>query len=308
MLNSPSPQGLRQRTLKQTIRATGIGLHSGKKVYLTLHPHVADGGIVFRRVDLNPPIEIPAQALLVNETTMSSNLEHDGARIGTVEHLMSALAGLGIDNLMIDVSAAEVPIMDGSAGPFVFLIQAAGIVEQEALKKFVRIIKPVEVLVEDKRAAFIPYDGFRMCFTIDFDHPAFDEEHQSAELIFSTTSYVEGLSHARTFGFLRDIEYLQANNLALGGSLDNAIVVDDHGIVNEDGLRFADEFVRHKMLDAFGDLYLLGYSIIGQFDGYKSGHALNNQLLRALLQQPSSYEIVTFSDRNACPIHYISAD
>ncbi len=299
---------LQQRTLRRTIRATGIGLHSGQKVYLTLHPHVIDGGIVFRRVDLNPPVEIPAKALLVNETTMSSNLEHDGARIGTVEHLMSALAGLGIDNLMIDVSAAEVPIMDGSSGPFVFLIQTAGIVEQAAPKQFVKITKPIEVIVGDKRAAFTPYDGFRVCFTIDFDHPAFNEEHQSAELNFSTTSYVEELSHARTFGFLRDIEYMQANNLALGGSLDNAIVVDDHGIVNEEGLRFADEFVRHKMLDAVGDLYLLGYSIIGQFDGYKSGHALNNQLLRALIDRPDAYEIVTFDDRNSCPIHYIEAD
>lgn len=303
-----SKRVLRQRTLRKTIRAAGIGLHSGQKVYLTLHPHAVNGGIVFRRVDLDPPIEIPAQALLVNETTMSSNLEHAGARIGTVEHLMSALAGLGIDNVMIDVSSAEVPIMDGSAGPFVFLIQAAGIVEQAAHKRFVKIIKPVEVIVGDKRAAFKPYNGFRVCFTIDFDHPAFDDEHQSAELNFSTTSYVEELSHARTFGFLRDIEYMQANNLALGGSLDNAIVVDDHGIVNEDGLRFADEFVRHKMLDAIGDLYLLGYSIIGQFDGYKSGHALNNQLLRALLKQPDAYEIVTFDDRNSCPIHYIDAD
>ncbi len=299
---------VRQRTLKRTIRATGIGLHSGQKVYLTLHPHVEDGGIVFRRVDLDPPVEIPAAALLVNETTMSSNLEHDGARIGTVEHLMSALAGLGIDNLMIDVTSQEVPIMDGSAGPFVFLIQTAGIVEQNALKRFVRIIKPVEVLVADKRAAFIPYNGFRVCFTIDFDHPAFDAEHQSAELEFSTTSFVEEVSHARTFGFLRDIEYMQANNLALGGSLDNAIVVDDHGIVNSEGLRFADEFVRHKMLDAIGDLYLLGFSIIGQFDGYKSGHALNNQLLRALLDQPECYEFVTFDDKNKCPIHYIAAD
>jgi len=301
-------KALRQRTVRQTIRAAGVGLHSGQKVYLTLRPHVVDGGIVFRRIDLDPPVEIPAQALLVHETTMSSNLEVDGVRIGTVEHLMSALAGLGIDNIMIDVTSPEIPIMDGSAGPFIFLLQTAGIAEQDAPKRFAKIIKPVEVTVQDKRAAFIPHDGFRVQFTIDFDHPAFDEAHNHAELDFSTTSYVEELSHARTFGFLRDIEYLQANNLALGGSLDNAIVVDDHGIVNEDGLRFADEFVRHKMLDAVGDLYLFGHPIIGQFDGYKSGHALNNQLLRALLDQPDAYEIVTFDDKHQCPISYISAE
>lgn len=299
---------LKQRTIQRPIRATGIGLHSGQKVYLSLLPHQPDGGIVFRRTDLTPAVDIPASALLVQETMMSSNLVQGDVRIGTVEHLMSALAGLGIDNLIVEVSAAEIPIMDGSAGPFIYLLQAAGIAEQAAPKRFIRILKPVEVCLEDKRAAFLPYEGFAVQFTIDFDHPAFDAAHQSAEVDFSTTSYVEEVSQARTFGFLRDIEYLRANNLALGGSLDNAIVVDDHGIVNEEGLRFADEFVRHKMLDAIGDLYLVGHSVIGRFEGYKSGHALNNLLLRALLMQPDSYEIVSFHDENDCPIPYIQAD
>ncbi|MEC7119001.1 MAG: UDP-3-O-acyl-N-acetylglucosamine deacetylase [Pseudomonadota bacterium] len=299
---------LKQRTLQRPIRAAGIGLHSGQKVYLNLLPHVPDGGIVFRRTDLEPPVEIAASALLVQETMMSSNLVQGDVRIGTVEHLMSALAGLGIDNVMIEVSAAEIPIMDGSAGPFIYLLQSAGIAEQAAPKRFIRILKPVEVLVDDKRAAFLPHEGFTVQFTIDFDHPAFDAAHQSAEVDFSSTSYVDEVSHARTFGFLRDIEYLRANNLALGGSLDNAIVVDDHGIVNAEGLRFADEFVRHKMLDAIGDLYLVGHSIIGRFEGYKSGHALNNQLLRALLERPDHYEIVSFDDEDRCPIPYIQAE
>mgnify|MGYP000081231998 CR=1 FL=1 len=299
---------LNQRTIQRPIRAAGIGLHSGQKVYLGLLPHHVDGGVVFRRTDLTPPVDIPANALLVQETMMSSNLVQGEVKIGTVEHLMSAIAGLGIDNLIVEVSASEIPIMDGSAGPFVFLLQSAGIAEQSAAKKFIRIKQPVEVRVDDKRAAFLPHEGFSVQFTIDFDHPAFDAAHQSAEVDFSSTSFVEEVSHARTFGFLRDIEYLRANNLALGGSLDNAIVVDDHGVVNEEGLRFADEFVRHKMLDAIGDLYLIGHSIIGRFEGYKSGHALNNQLLRAVLAQPDSYEIVTFDDENDCPIPYFQAD
>jgi UDP-3-O-[3-hydroxymyristoyl] N-acetylglucosamine deacetylase len=299
---------LKQRTIQRPIRATGIGLHSGQKVYLGLLPHHADGGIVFRRTDLTPPVDVPASALLVQETMMSSNLVQGDVRIGTVEHLMSALAGLGIDNLIVEVSAAEIPIMDGSAGPFVFLLQSAGIAEQDVAKRFIQILAPVEVLLDDKRAAFLPHQGFAVQFTIDFDHPAFDAAHQSAEVDFSSTSFVEELSHARTFGFLRDIEYLRANNLALGGSLDNAIVVDDHGIVNEEGLRFADEFVRHKMLDAIGDLYLVGHSIIGRFEGYKSGHALNNMLLRKLLSLPDHYQIVTFDDENECPIPYFQAE
>jgi UDP-3-O-[3-hydroxymyristoyl] N-acetylglucosamine deacetylase len=299
---------LKQRTIQRPIRATGIGLHSGQKVYLGLLPHTIDGGIVFRRTDLQPMVDVPACALLVQETLMSSNLVQGDVRIGTVEHLMSALAGLGIDNLIVEVSAAEIPIMDGSAGPFIFLLQSAGIAEQDAPKRFIRILAPIETCIDDKRAAFLPHDGFSVQFTIDFDHPAFAAEHQSAEVDFSSTSFVDELSHARTFGFLRDIEYLRANNLALGGSLDNAIVVDDHGVVNEEGLRFADEFVRHKMLDAIGDLYLVGHSIIGRFEGYKSGHALNNQLLRTLLDQPNAYEIVTFNDENTCPIAYYQAD
>jgi UDP-3-O-[3-hydroxymyristoyl] N-acetylglucosamine deacetylase len=299
---------LKQRTIQRPIRATGIGLHSGQKVYLGLLPHHADGGIVFRRTDLSPPVDVPASALLVQETMMSSNLVQGDVRIGTVEHLMSALAGLGIDNLIVEVSAAEIPIMDGSAGPFVFLLQSAGIAEQQAPKRFIKILSPVEVFLDDKRAAFLPHDGFTVQFTIDFDHPAFDAAYQSAEVDFSSTSFVEQLSHARTFGFLRDIEYLRANNLALGGSLDNAIVVDDHGIVNEEGLRFADEFVRHKMLDAIGDLYLVGHSIIGRFEGYKSGHALNNMLLRKLLSLPDHYQIVTFNEEIECPIPYFHAE
>lgn len=298
----------KQRTIKQLIRASGIGLHSGKKVLINFLPHEVDGGIVFRRIDLNPPVEIKADALLVQDTVMSSNLVQGDAKIGTVEHLMSALAGMGIDNLIIEVSAPEIPIMDGSAGPFIFLLQQAGLVEQDAPKKFIRIKRPIEVNVDDKRATFLPYDGFQIEFTIDFDHPAFSSEHQTAAVNFSTASFIDEISQARTFGFMRDIEYLKANNLALGASLDNAIGVDDHGIVNEEGLRFVDEFVRHKMLDAVGDLYLIGHSIIGRFEGYKSGHALNNQLLRELLHNPESYEIVTFHDENECPIAYVQAD
>ena len=299
---------LRQRTVRQVIRASGVGLHSGEKVYLALRPAAVDSGIVFRRTDLEPPVEIPASALLVRETMMSSNLVQGDVRVGTVEHLMSALAGLGIDNAVIDVSAPEIPIMDGSAGPFVFLIQAAGIVEQDAPKRFARILRRVEVRDGDKIAAFDPFDGFKVSFTIDFDHPAFRDEHRWASVDFSTTTFVNEVSRARTFGFLRDIEYLRANNLALGGSMDNAIVVGDDGVMNEDGLRFEDEFVRHKMLDAIGDLYLFGHGILGAYEGFKSGHALNNKLLRALLEQPDSWELVTFPDERDTPISYIRAD
>lgn len=298
---------LRQRTVLNTIRASGVGLHSGEKVFLTLRPAPVDSGVIFRRSDLNPPVDVPATALGVKETTMSSTLIQDGVKVGTVEHLMSALAGLGVDNVIIEVSAPEIPIMDGSAGPFVFLIQAAGIVEQEAPKKFVRIKRRIEVTDGDKIAAFNPYDGFKVSFTIDFDHPAFHEEHRSACVDFSTTAYVKEVSRARTFGFLRDIEYLRSKNLALGGSMENAIVVGDEGVMNEEGLRYEDEFVRHKMLDAIGDLYLLGYSIVGEFEGYKSGHGLNNRLLRELLEQRDAWEIVTFSDEALAPISYIKA-
>lgn len=298
---------LKQRTIKKIIKASGTGLHSGKNVLINFLPHHSDGGIVFRRIDLNPPVDIPANASLVQETVMSSNLVVGDVRIGTVEHLMSALAGMGIDNMIIEVSAPEIPIMDGSAGPFIYLLQQAGLQEQDAPKKYIRIIQPVEECVDDKRAAFLPYHGFQVHFTIDFDHPAFEDNYKTAEVDFSTTSFIEEISLARTFGFMRDLDYLREHNLALGASLDNAIGVDEHGVVNQDGLRFADEFVRHKMLDAIGDLYLVGHSIIGRFEGYKSGHALNNQLLRKILATPNCYEIVTFDDDVNCPISYVKA-
>ncbi|WP_163560211.1 UDP-3-O-acyl-N-acetylglucosamine deacetylase [Halomonas sp. NO4] len=296
---------IRQRTLQNTIRATGVGLHSGKKVYLTLRPAPANTGIIFVRTDLEPEVQLPADAALVTDTTLCTALSRDGVKVATVEHLMSALAGLGIDNVYIDVSAPEVPIMDGSAAPFVFLIQSAGIAEQGAPKQFIRIKREVVVRDEDKEARFLPHQGFKVSFTIDFDHPVFEQQKQTAVVDFSTTSFVKEVSRARTFGFMRDLEHLRANNLALGGSLDNAIVVDDYRIVNEGGLRYDDEFVKHKVLDAIGDLYQLGYSLIGEFRGVKSGHALNNQLCRALLAQPDAYEIVTFEDeRQLAPISY----
>ena len=298
---------LRQRTVKNTIRASGVGLHSGEKIFLTLMAAPVDTGIVFVRTDIDPPVELPAKALLVKDTAMATSLVQGDVRLSTVEHLMSALSGLGVDNARIEVTAGEIPIMDGSAGPFVFLIQAAGVVEQDAPKRFARIKRRVEVRDGDKIAAFEPYNGFRLCFTIDFDHPAFHDDHKYAEVDFSTTSYVKEVSRARTFGFMRDIEYLRSKNLALGGSMENAIVVGDDGVMNAEGLRYEDEFVRHKMLDAIGDLYLLGYGIIGEYQGYKSGHGLNNQLLRALLDQPDAWEIVTFDDESLAPISYIKA-
>lgn len=299
---------LRQRTVKQAIRASGIGLHSGAKIYLTLRPGPVDSGIVFRRTDLAPPVDLPAQTLMVKDTTMATSLVQGDVRLSTIEHLMSALAGLGIDNAVVEVTAAEIPIMDGSAGPFVFLIQAAGIVEQEAPKRFARIKRRIEVREDDKFAAFEPYNGFKVCFTIDFDHPAFPAETRYAEVDLSTTAYVKEVSRARTFGFMRDIEYLRSRNLVLGGSMENAIVVDDHGVMNAEGLRYKDEFVRHKMLDAIGDLYLIGHSILGEYQGYKSGHGLNNQLLRAMLEQPDAWELVTFEDEESAPISYIRAE
>ena len=296
---------IRQRTLKNVIKATGIGLHTGEKVYLTVRPAPVDTGIVFRRVDLDPVVEIPAQAEMVGETTLSSTLVKDGVKVGTVEHFLSAMAGLGIDNAYVELSAPEVPIMDGSAGPFVFLLQSAGILEQDALKKFIRIKKPVTVTEGDKSATFLPFNGFKVSFEIEFDHPVFQGRNQTASIDFSSTSFVREVARARTFGFMRDIEYLRSKNLALGGSVNNAIVVDDYRILNEDGLRYEDEFVKHKMLDAIGDLYLLGYSLIGEFVGCKSGHALNNQLLRTLLKQPDAWEIVTFDDADSAPISYM---
>ena len=296
---------IKQRTLKNAIRATGVGLHTGEKVYLTLRPGAPDTGIIFRRVDLPEPIDIKACPQNVGDTQLSTTLVKDGVRISTVEHLLSAFAGLGIDNAYVDVSAPEVPIMDGSAGPFVFLIQSAGIEEQNAAKKFIRIKRSVYVEDGDKWARFDPFDGFKVGFTIDFEHPVFKSRSQSAMVDFSTTSFVKEVSRARTFGFMRDLEYLRERRLALGGSLDNAVVVDDYRILNEDGLRYDDEFVKHKILDAIGDLYLLGHSLIGMFKGYKSGHGLNNCLLRALLQDRSAWEEVTFSDARKAPISFL---
>lgn len=295
----------KQRTLKNVITATGVGLHTGKKVYLTLRPAPADNGIVFRRVDLDEPLEIRACPRCVGDTSLSTTLIKDGVRVSTVEHLLSAMAGLGIDNAYIDLSAPEVPIMDGSAAPFVFLIQSAGIQEQSAAKRFIRIKQPVEVREGDKWARFEPYEGFKVSFEIDFEHPAIKAKCSSAELDFSSTSFVKQVSRARTFGFMRDIEKLHEMDLALGGSLDNAIVMDDFRILNEEGLRYDDEFVKHKILDAIGDLYLLGHSLIGAFSGYKSGHGLNNKLLRALMEQEEAWELVTFDEKKPSPIPYI---
>ncbi len=298
---------IRQRTLKNVIRATGVGLHTGDKVFLTLRPAAPETGIVFRRVDLDDPVDIPASAENVGDTQLSTTLEKDGVRISTVEHLLSAFAGLGIDNAYVDVSAAEVPIMDGSAGPFVFLIQSAGVEEQNKLKRFIRIKQSVEVSDGDKFARFEPFEGFKVGFGIDFDHPVISDETQFATIDFSSTSFVKEVSRARTFGFLREVEMLQQRNLARGGSMNNAIVVDDYRVLNEDGLRYEDEFVKHKILDAIGDLYLLGHSLIGSFSGYKSGHALNNKLLKALIANREAWEEVTFDeDSELVPISYTS--
>jgi UDP-3-O-[3-hydroxymyristoyl] N-acetylglucosamine deacetylase len=296
---------IRQRTLRNAIRATGVGLHTGGKVYLTLRPAAPNTGIVFRRVDLAEPVEIRACAKNVCDTRLSTTLGQGEARVSTVEHLLSAFAGLGIDNAYVDVSAAEVPIMDGSAGPFVFLLQSAGVEEQNAAKRFIRIKQRVSVEQGDKKASFEPFDGFKVSFAIDFDHPAIAERSKFASIDFSSTSFVKEVSRARTFGFLKDVELLRQNELALGGSLDNAVVVDDYRVLNDDGLRYEDEFVKHKILDAIGDLYLLGRSLIGAFSGYKSGHELNNRLLRQLLATPSAWEEVTFEEESArVPISY----
>ncbi len=292
---------IKQRTLKNAIRATGVGLHTGEKIYLTLRPAAVNTGIVFRRVDLDEPVEIKAHSENVGETRLSTTLVRSGVKISTVEHLLSAFAGLGIDNAYVDLSAPEVPIMDGSAGPFVFLIQSAGIVEQQVYKRFIRINKTVIAENGDRWARFDPYEGFKVEFFIDFDHPLFNEVNQHAAIDFSTTSYVKEVSRARTFGFLRDIDRLRDRNLALGGSLDNAVVVDDFRVLNDEGLRYDDEFVKHKILDAIGDLYLLGHSLIGAFSGYKSGHDLNNHLLRKLLLQTDAWEVITFEDEIAHP-------
>ena len=301
-----------QRTLRNVIRATGVGLHTGDKVYLTLRPAAANTGIVFRRVDLDEPTLIHAIAENVSDTRLSTTLSESGTKVSTVEHLLSAFAGLGIDNAYIDLSSPEVPIMDGSSGPFVFLIQSAGVVEQKAPKKFIRIKKPIIVKEDDKWAKFEPFDGFKVTFEINFDHPAFKNASQKSTIDFSSTSFVKEVSRARTFGFMNDIEYLRQHNLALGGSLDNAVVVDEFQVLNEDGLRYEDEFVKHKILDAIGDLYLLGHSLIGHFSGFKSGHSLNNRLLRALAADRTAlaadrtaWEEVTFEDNERAPISYM---
>lgn len=292
---------IKQRSLKNMIRATGVGLHTGQKVYLTLRPAAPDTGIVFRRVDLPQLVEIPAEPYAIGDTRLSSCLDKDGVRVSTVEHLMSALAGLGVDNAYVDVTAPEVPIMDGSAGPFVFLLQSAGIEEQNAPKKFIRILRPVEVKEGDKWVRFEPHNGFKLDLSIDFNHPVFDRSRQSVSVDFSTTSYVKEVSRARTFGFMQDVETMRSQGLALGGSLDNAIVMDEYRVLNSDGLRYDDEFVKHKVLDAIGDLYLLGHPLIGAFSGHKSGHALNNQLLRRLIEDRQAWEYVTFERAEDAP-------
>ena len=295
---------IKQRTLKNVIRATGVGLHTGDKVFMTLRPAAIDTGIVFRRVDLPEPVEIRSSCDNVGDTRLSSTLVKGDVRISTIEHLLSAMAGLGIDNAYVDLSAPEVPIMDGSSGPFVFLLQSAGIEEQAAAKRFIRIKKPIRVESGDKWARFEPFDGFKVGFSIDFTHPLFTRRTSTAEIDFSTTSFVKEVSRARTFGFMRDIEMLREHNLALGGSMDNAIVLDDYRVLNEDGLRYEDEFVRHKILDAIGDLYLLGHSLIGAFYGHKSGHELNNRLLRTLIADTEAGEEVSFGDESKAPISY----
>ena len=295
---------IRQRTLRNSIKATGVGLHTGDKVLLTLCPAPVDTGIVFRRTDLNPVAEIPARADLVGETTLSTCLIHGEARVSTIEHLLSAMAGLGVDNAYVDVTAPEIPIMDGSAAPFVFLLQSAGIVEQHAAKKFIRVRKEVTVTDGDKTASFLPLEGFKISFGIDFDHPVFKHRAATTEIDFSTTSFVREVSRARTFGFVEEIEYLRSKGLARGGSMDNAVVIDDYKVLNHGGLRYDDEFVKHKVLDAIGDLYLLGYSLIGEYRAFKSGHALNDQALRTLIANKDAWEMVTFEDVEQAPISY----
>lgn len=295
---------MKQRTLKSSVRTTGIGLHGGGKVYMNLRPAPANSGITFRRVDLDEPVAIPAHALNVTRTTLGTTLENRGARVSTVEHLMAALAGLGVDNAFVDLTAGEVPIMDGSSAPFVFLLQSAGIEEQNAPKRFIRIRKPVEVREDDKWVRLAPHNGYRLNLEIDFDHPVLRRRRQHASLNFSTASFMKEISRARTFGFLSQIETLRESNLTLGGSMDSAVVMDDYRVLNEDGLRFQDEFVRHKILDAVGDLYLVGGCFIGEFSGYKSGHLLNNRLVRALLERRDAWEEVEFNDPRRSPVSY----
>ena len=296
---------LKQRTLKSLIRAAGVGLHSGVKVNIALRPAAPNTGIVFRRIDLDPVVDLPALALLVGDTRMCSCLERDGVKVGTIEHLMSAFAGLGIDNAFVDLDAAEVPILDGSASPFVFLIQSAGIEEQPVAKKFIRVTRPIEVRESDKSgdkwARFDPYDGYKLTFSIVFKHPAIDRTGQKVTIDFAEHSYVREVSRARTFGFMQEVEWLRENGLAQGGGLDNAVVLDEYRVLNADGLRYSDEFVKHKVLDAIGDLYLLGHPLLASFSAHKSGHALNNALARALLNTPEAWEYASFEDQAQAP-------
>ena len=296
---------IHQRTLKNVIRATGVGLHTGEKVYLTLRPAAVNTGVVFRRVDLDPVVELYAKPERVGDTRLSTALQEGDVSVSTVEHLMSALAGLGIDNVYIELTSPEVPIMDGSAAPFVFLIQSAGVIEQSTPKEFIRVTKPIRIEEGDKWAQFDPFEGFKVSFAIDFDHPIFAKSPQQATVDFSTTSFVKEVSRARTFGFMHEVEALREAGLALGGSHDNAIVMDSYTILNDDGLRYEDEFVKHKILDAIGDLYLLGHPLIGAFSAYKSGHALNNKLLCALVEQADAWELVTFDDPQDAPIAFM---
>lgn len=298
---------LKQRTLKNSISARGVGLHSGKKVLMVLRPAAVNTGVVFRRTDLDQPADVPARADLVGETAFGTSIVNGNAKVSTVEHLLSAVAGLGIDNIYVDLSAAEVPIMDGSAAPFVFLLQAAGIQEQNAPKKFIRILKTVRVTEGDKWAEFKPYDGFKLNIEIEFDHPVFRRREQTGVMEFSTTAFLKEISRARTFGFVKDLEFLRSRNLALGGTLENAIVLDDYRILNEDGLRYEDEFVKHKILDAIGDLYLIGGPVLGEFTGFKSGHGLNNKLLRAVLADAEATEVVSFAETEPAPIVFSTA-
>ena len=295
---------LGQRTLRESIQSAGVGLHSGQKVQMTLHPAPVNTGIVFRRIDLSPVREIPARADWVEETDLSTGLGTGGARVTTVEHLLSALCGLGIDNAYVDLDGAEVPIMDGSAGPFVYLLQTAGICEQSSPKRFIRVLEPVTVAEGDKTASLRPYDGFRITFGIDFDHPVFREQSGRTTVDISSEAFVREISRARTFGFVHEFEYMRSRGLARGGSVDNAIVIDDYRILNEEGLRYEDEFVKHKILDALGDLYLVGHQILGEYEGIKSGHALNNQLVRALMSREDSWEWATFEDTDEAPMEW----
>jgi UDP-3-O-[3-hydroxymyristoyl] N-acetylglucosamine deacetylase len=292
---------LKQRTLKSLISASGVGLHTGQKVMMKLRPAPADTGIVFRRVDLASPVDIAARPEAVGDTRLSSCLIKDGVRVSTVEHLMSALSGLGVDNAFVDLDAAEMPIMDGSASPFALLIQQAGIAEQAAPKRFLRVKKRVEVKQGDKWARLEPYEGYKLSFSIEFKHPVIERSTQSVSVDFAETSYLKEIARARTFGFMHEVEDLRESGLALGGGLDNAVVLDEYRVLNSDGLRFADEFIRHKLLDAIGDLYLIGKPLLGAFSAHKSGHALNNQLARALLADRSAFEVVSFDRPEEAP-------